>query len=149
MGKNRWIMIPPAIWIACLMVIQILGGLSAPKSSEMPEECPENSRNCARAIMILEGEPQAVHNAAMQWIESQSRTTVEAEDETTSHTIFSSQWLMFPDDMFIETSCIGNETWIQVHSESRLGWGDYGVNQNRIDALLNHLNTLEFEVSEC
>ena len=56
---------------------------------------------------------------------------------------------MFPDDFFVETGCTENGTWIQIHSESRLGWGDMGVNQERIDQLVEHLIDTPFETSEC
>ena len=57
--------------------------------------------------------------------------------------------MLYPDDFFIETGCTENGTWIQIHSESRLGIGDGGVNQERVDALLNHMVSIEFEISDC
>ena len=149
MEQRGWILIPPAIWIVCIMLIQILGAFTAPASSEMPEECPEGSQNCARMMMGLDGAPEEVHAAAIEWIDTQRRTEVEAQSETTSHTVFRTPWMLYPDDFFIQTGCTENGTWIQIHSESRLGIGDQGVNQERIDALLDHLTTIEFEVSEC
>ena len=149
MEQRGWILIPPAIWIACIMLIQILGALTAPSSSEMPEECPEGSQNCARIMMGLDGTPEEVHSAAMNWVESQGRTEVEVQSETTSHTVFRTPWMLYPDDFFIETGCTENGTWIQIHSESRLGIGDMGVNQERIDALIDHMATIELEVSDC
>ena len=149
MDQRRWILIPPAIWIACIMLIQILGAFAAPASSEMPEECPEESQNCARMMMGLDGTPEEVHSAAMNWVESQGRTEVEVQSETTSHTVFRTPWMLYPDDFFIETGCTENGTWIQIHSESRLGIGDMGVNQERIDALIDHMATIELEVSDC
>ncbi|MDP7328581.1 MAG: DUF1499 domain-containing protein [Candidatus Thalassarchaeaceae archaeon] len=149
MEQRRWILIPPAIWIACIMIIQILGAFTAPSSSEMPEECPEGSQNCARVMMGIEGTPEEVHTAAMNWVDSQGRTEIEAQSETTSHTVFRTPWMLYPDDFFIQTGCTENGTWIQVHSESRLGIGDMGVNQERIDALLDHMVTVELETSDC
>ena len=149
MEQRRWILIPPAIWIACIVLIQILGAFTAPSSSEMPEECPEGSRNCARMMMGLDGTPEEIHAAAMNWVESQGRTEVETQSETTSHTVFRTPWMLYPDDFFVETGCTENGTWIQIHSESRLGIGDNGVNQERIDALLDHMATIELEESEC
>ena len=149
MDRRRWILIPPAIWIACIMLIQILGAFAAPVSSEIPEECPEGSQNCARVMMGLDGTPEEVHSAAMNWVESQGRTEVEVQSETTSHTVFRTAWMLYPDDFFIETGCTENGTWIQIHSESRLGIGDMGVNQNRIDALLDHMATIQLEASDC
>ncbi|MCH2637027.1 MAG: DUF1499 domain-containing protein [Candidatus Thalassarchaeum sp.] len=149
MDRRRWILIPPAVWIASILLIQILGALTAPANSEMPEDCPEESRNCFRSMMGLDGTPQEVHAAAMDWVNSQNRTTVETQAETTSHTVFRTPWMLYPDDFFIETGCTENGTWIQIHSESRLGIGDGGVNQDRVDALLNHMVSIEFEVSDC
>ena len=149
MEQRRWILIPPAIWIACIMLIQILGAFTAPSSSDMPEECPEGSQNCARVMMGIEGTPEEVHTAAMNWVDSQGRTEIEAQSETTSHTVFRTPWMLYPDDFFIQTGCTENGTWIQVHSESRLGIGDMGVNQERIDALLDHMVTVELETSDC
>lgn len=149
MEQQRWLLLPPAIWISCLFLIQILGGFAAPSSSEIPQQCPENSHNCARMMMGLEGTPEEVHSAAMDWINSQDRTTVQQETESSSHTVFRTKWMMFQDDFFLETGCTENGTWIQVHSESRLGIGDMGVNQNRVDALLEYISSIEFEVSDC
>ena len=149
MEQRGWILIPPAIWISCIMLIQILGAFTAPTSSEMPEECPEGSQNCARIMMGLDGTPEEVHTAAMNWIDSQGRTEVESQSETTSHTVFRTPWMLYPDDFFIQTGCTENGTWIQIHSESRLGIGDRGVNQERIDALLDHIATVELGTSDC
>jgi len=149
MEQRGWILIPPAVWIACIMLIQILGAFTAPTSSEMPEGCPDDSQNCARMMMGLDGTTEEVHAAAMSWIDSQPRTEVEVQTETTSHTVFRTPWMLYPDDFFIQTGCTENGTWIQIHSESRLGIGDRGVNQQRIDALLDHIVTVELETSEC
>ena len=149
MEQRGWILIPPAVWIACIMLIQILGAFTAPTSSEMPGECSDDSQNCARMMMGLDGTTEEVHAAAMSWIDSQPRTEVEVQTETTSHTVFRTPWMLYPDDLFIQTGCTENGTWIQIHSESRLGIGDRGVNQERIDALLGHLATVEFGSSEC
>ena len=149
MDRRRWILIPPAVWIASILLIQILGALTVPTNSEMPEDCPEESRNCFRSMMGLDGTPQDVHTAAMDWVNSQNRTSVETQAETTSHTVFRTPWMLYPDDFFIETGCTENGTWIQIHSESRLGIGDGGVNQDRVDALLNHMVSIEFEISDC
>ena len=81
MDRRRWILIPPAVWIASILLIQILGALTAPANSEMPEDCPEESRNCFRSMMGLDGTPQEVHAAAMNWVNSQNRTSVETQAE--------------------------------------------------------------------
>ena len=149
MEQRRWLLLPPAIWISCVLLIQILGGFAAPNSSEIPDQCPEGSQNCSRMIVNFETSSEELHSAAIDWIQSQSRTSILDEDENSSHTVFRTKWMMFQDDFFLETGCTENGAWIQIHSESRLGVGDGGVNQNRIDALVEHLDSVVFEVSEC
>ena len=100
-------------------------------------------------MMAVNASPEALHSAAMEWIGTQSRVSIESEDATSSHTIFHSRWFMFPDDFFVETGCTENGTWIQIHSESRLGWGDMGVNQERINQLLDYLSKYNFEITQC
>ena len=149
MDQGRWILLPPAIWISCVLLIQVLGGFVAPISSEIPEQCPDGSQNCSRMFVNFDTSSQELHSAAMDWIQSQGRTSIADEDENSSHTVFRTKWMMFQDDFFLETGCTENGAWIQIHSESRLGVGDGGVNQNRIDALLEHLDSVVFEVDEC
>ena len=149
MDQRRWILLPPVIWISCVLLIQVLGGFAAPSSSEIPEKCPDGSQNCSRIFVNFDTSSQELHSAAMNWIQSQDRTSIADEGENSSHTVFRTKWMMFQDDFFLETGCTENGAWIQIHSESRLGVGDGGVNQNRIDALLEYLDSVEFEVDEC
>ena len=149
MDQRRWILLPPAIWISCVLLIQVLGGFAAPSSSEIPEQCPDGSQNCSRMFVNFDTSSQKLHSTAMDWIKSQDRTSIADEGENSSHTVFRTKWMMFQDDFFLETGCTENGAWIQIHSESRLGVGDGGVNQNRIDALLEYLDSVEFEVDEC
>ena len=149
MERLRWLLLPPAIWISCILLIQVLGGFAAPKSSEMPEQCPEGSQNCSRMIVNFDTSSQDLHSAALDWIQSQGSTSIVDESENSSHSVFRTKWMMFQDDFFLETGCTENGAWIQIHSESRLGIGDMGVNQNRVDALVEHLDSSVFEVGEC
>ena len=124
MIRRRWVLLPIAIWISCLFLIQILGGFAAPESSKMPSQCPEDSRNCAQTMMVFEGSPEAVHSAAMDWIQSQSRVSTVEETESTSHTVFRTKWMMFPDDFFGDvlgyvldvlvmfSGCVGDVFWM-------------------------------------
>ena len=70
----------------------------APDTSEIPSECPENRNNCERLMMAVNASPEALHSAAMEWISTQSRTSIESEEATSSHSVFHSRWFMFPDD---------------------------------------------------
>ena len=146
MNRRKWILIPPAVWIASLFLVQVLGAFAAPDSSEMPDECPEDSMNCARAMMGFQASPEDVLAAAIAW---DSDVSIIDETNTTAHLVFRTDWMRYPDDMFLETGCTENGTWLQIHSESRLGRSDMGVNLERVDALLDHMTSIEFEASEC
>ncbi len=80
MEQRRWILIPPAIWIACLLTIHILGAITATSTSQIPSECPENSNNCERLMMAVNASPEALQLAAMEWISAQPRVSIESED---------------------------------------------------------------------
>ena len=47
-------------------------------------------------------------------------------------------WL-FPDDVIVSIQDSGDSYIIEIHSESRLGWGDIGVNPARIDEIYSQL----------
>ena len=149
MERLRWLLLPPAIWISCILLIQVLGGIVAPNSSEIPEQCPDGSHNCSRMIVYFDTSSEELHSAALDWVQSQGSTSIVDESQNSSHSVFRTKWMMFQDDFFLETGCTENGAWAQIHSESRLGIGDMGVNQNRIDALVEHLDSIEFEVGEC
>ena len=51
-------------------------------------------------------------------------------------------WL-FPDDVVVSIQDSGDSCIIEIHSESRLGWGDIGVNPARIDDIYSKLLNYE------
>ena len=55
---------------------------------------------------------------------------------------------MFPDDFFVvrdaRKTAHGSKS-----IRSREGWGDMGVNRERIDGLIEHLSKTPFETSPC
>ena len=51
-------------------------------------------------------------------------------------------WL-FPDDVVVSILDSGESCIIEIHSESRLGWGDIGVNPARIDEIYSQLSSNE------
>ena len=147
--QRNYIFAPIAIWLASLFLIQILGSLAAPDSSTIPDECPEDSENCARETAIFQGSPEDVHAAALLWIRDYSQTNIMSLEDTSSHTVFRTKWMTFPDDFYLETGCTSQGTWLQVHSESRLGVSDLGANTERIDEFIGHMQDLEFESYDC
>lgn len=142
--NRRWLLAPAAVWLASLFLIQLLGAFATP-ASVMPDDCPEGSQNCARAVMAFDAHPEDVLAAAVAWEDPR----VLVEGEGFAHVVHHTDYVRYPDDLFIKVNCNENGTWLYLHSESRLGISDLGVNQERIDRLLSHLEELTFETHEC
>ena len=53
--------------------------------------------------------------------------------------------MQFPDDVYYENNCGA----IELHSQSRLGGSDLGVNQNRLDNLKDFLDEYEWSGEVC
>jgi len=147
--QEKYLFYPIAFWLASLFLIQILGSLYVPDSSAMPEDCPEDSENCDRDLMFLEGSPESVHSAAISWIQDYSQTNIKSLDETASHTVFRTKWMTFPDDFYLETGCTSEGTWLVAHSQSRLGRNDFNANADRIAELFDYMQDVEFEPHQC
>ena len=147
--QEKYLLSPIAIWLVSLFFIQILGSFYAPNSSMMPDDCPDESNNCAQGIIFLEGSPQSIHAAAISWIQDYSQTNIKSLDETSSHTVFRTKWMTFPDDFYLETGCTSQGTWMVAHSQSRLGGNDFDTNSNRIAELFEYIQTLDFEPHDC
>ena len=147
--QEKYMFYPIAFWLASLFLIQILGSLAVPDSSTMPDECSNNSENCARDLIFLEGSPESVHSAAVSWIRDYSQTNIKSLDETSSHTVFRTKWMTFPDDFYLEAGCSAEGTWLVAHSESRLGRNDFNANADRISELFDYMQGIEFEPYNC
>ena len=145
---KRWAILP-ATWIVSILLIQIIGAFLAPDHSEIPDSCPENSRNCHHVVVMMKGGPEDVNQNVMDWIDSEPRTVLITGENRTSHSVFRTPGLFFPDDFFVETKCENGQSWIEIHSESRIGWGDYGTNQERVERLLEHLDSSEMSEHQC
>ena len=55
------------------------------------------------------------------------------------HIVVKTDWLRFADDVFFHAECDGDDVVIWVHSESRVGISDLGVNQERIEEIKDRL----------
>ena len=51
--------------------------------------------------------------------------------------------MQFPDDVTYDNKC----GYVEVHSQSRIGGSDFGVNSDRLDDLESFLNSHEFETT--
>ena len=68
-----------------------------------------------------------------------------AEEETDSeyylHFVEHTSFWLFPDDVLISIEIVGQNTVrIELHSESRLGLGDLGVNPERLERIHDQLD---------
>ena len=45
----------------------------------------------------------------------------------------------FPDDVVVSIQGTDSGSLLEIHSESRLGWGDIGLNAERIDRIYQEL----------
>ena len=107
-----------------------------------PAGCPRES-NCTRvADYNVRGEGLAplrlaaarddVQTALEAWLENQPRTRILNSQEGFVHAVQRTAFFRFPDDFTFKLFCEGEETIIQVQSQSRLGVSDFGVNEKRV-----------------
>ena len=56
------------------------------------------------------------------------------------HFVEKTKFWQFPDDVVVSIQQLDEGCLIEIHSESRLGWGDIGLNPERIDRIYQHLS---------
>ena len=108
-------------------------------TSEMPDDCPDDSWNCDKRVIALDVSDEELHQAMEEWVESRGLTSTFSEGHIVDRTFF----MQFPDDVTYENKC----GWIEVHSESRIGGSDFGLNADRLDDLEEFLESYEFETT--
>lgn len=115
---------------------------------EMPI-CSDTSSNCAHlgggeyhrmevTTVVFEGQSlEATKSLALDYIEEQDGDILfesESESEYFVHFVEHTPFWLFPDDVFLSITVEdGNSSRIELHSESRLGYGDLGVNPERLE----------------
>ncbi len=133
--KSRlWV---PVAYIAGLILMNLLSIPLAPDG--MPEDCPENSRNCERMQIMLDVSDEELHKAMEDWVDTRIFTASFSEGHIVDRTLF----MQFPDDLTYENKC----GLIEVQSESRIGGSDFGVNADRLDNLEKFLKSYDFETT--
>ena len=125
MGYRNKIVIGIFAYLGLLILIQLLS-LST-SLDEMPESCPPDSINCDHRILDLEVGDEALDKAMKEWQSSLIFTSSFEQGHIVDRTLF----MQFPDDIFYENSDQG----VILHSQSRLGKSDLGVNAARMDSL--------------
>jgi len=146
---------PLALYIVSVLLVQILGSIIGPPSESFPVHCDEASRNCTRLAdqphrgdgsrgVLIYADSTEVREEFLSWVEETPRTEVSTDWISVMHVVVHTKWMRYPDDLFVRITCEGDLTRLEIHSESRLGSGDLGVNDDRALALASHLRGHEW-----
>ena len=148
-----------ALWIIAVFLIQIAA--PNPIVEEMPENCPANSGNCVRVDFVgtsyrynnlespvISAPVSEVNEVISNWFSNEKDGKIlfsEYDENSKTHFLHikdSTEFLFFPDDIFVNTGCLedNNLTTVTLQSQSRLGMGDLGVNYDRLSELISYLN---------
>jgi uncharacterized protein (DUF1499 family) len=65
------------------------------------------------------------------------------------HIVVKTKWMRFADDVFFHIECDGEDVVVMVHSESRTGISDIGLNRQRIEDIRSHLMTIDEGITIC
>ncbi len=155
--RRRVIFAPLAVYLVALGLVQVFGGLAEPVGG-FPERCPEASQNCTRIadqpfrgdgrdgvrLNVSSGEARA---AVLDWVENTARTEVTHDGNAELEVLARTRWMRYPDDMYVRFSCEGEQTLVEIHSESRLGAGDLGVNDGRVLSLVTHIESYDYSTA--
>jgi hypothetical protein len=137
-----------------LVQVWILAAAPDKAIEEMPS-CSESSSNCAHlgggdyyrmevTTVILEDQSlEKTKSLALDYIDDQDGDIlfeVESNGEYFVHFVEHTSFWLFPDDVVLLITAEGdNSSKIELHSESRLGGGDLGVNPERLENFYNAL----------
>lgn len=139
-------------------LVQIFILVAAPDEAfeEMPT-CSESSSNCAHlgggeyhrmdlTTVVLDGQSlEETTTLALEYIGDQGGDILfesESENEYFVHFVEHTPFWLFPDDVVLLITAEGeNSSKIELHSESRLGYGDLGVNPERLEAVYEALTS--------
>ena len=137
-----------------LVQVWILAAAPDQAIEEMPS-CSDSSSNCAHlgggdyhrmevTTVILEGQSlEETKSLALDYIDEQDGNIlfeVESDGEYFVHFVEHTSFWLFPDDVVLLITAEGdNSSKIELHSESRLGAGDLGVNPERLEDFYNAL----------
>ena len=136
-----------APWLLCQ--VWILTSAGDEPFEEMPQ-CDANSMNCAhlggdadfrmeQLSLTIEAPIDEVQVNLNAFIESNNGDVlVEVDDENASyiHFVVRTSFWRFPDDVAVSLTVVDMDTTeVELHSQSRLGQSDLGVNPERLEAL--------------
>lgn len=138
-------------WLIVQVSIVILG--PDREITEMPV-CDSTSGNCAHLgggddYRLIEQYPtfldisaESVYNNLIQYIEHNNWNLIHEEntgDTYYVHFVEITKFWQFPDDVIVLIQPTNSGCIIEIHSESRIGLGDLGINPERIDTIYQEL----------
>lgn len=127
------------------------------KITEMPV-CSSSSGNCAHLgggddYRLLVDLPSVVnltvsevYDNLVSYIEINDLDIIyedSNEDSYYLHFVEKTSFWQFPDDIVISLQNNDSTTIVEIHSESRIGWGDLGMNPERIEKIYSSLIVIE------
>jgi hypothetical protein len=137
-----------------LVQVWILAAAPDEAIEEMPVFSASSS-NCAHlgggeyyrmdvTTVVFEGQSlEETKSRALEYIDEQDGDILfelETGDEYYVHFVEHTPFWLFPDDVVVSITADGdNSSKIELHSESRLGLGDLGVNPKRLELLYDAL----------
>tara|TARA_B100000945_G_C20421230_1_gene618128 strand:+ start:874 stop:1416 length:543 start_codon:yes stop_codon:yes gene_type:complete len=156
-----------ALWVVVVLSIQVVA--PNPIVKEMPENCPENSRNCVRVDYdgssyrynnleppVISASTSEINQVITTWFsDSRGKILFSSVDENNrSHFLHIKEYtdfFFFPDDIYVNSSCLenSNQSVVTLQSQSRLGNGDLGVNFERLSELISYLNNYSWSGNDC
>ena len=137
------------------LIVQIGIVVLAPdvEISSMPT-CEQDSRNCAHLggcsdYRLNEVYPTSIDKASeelyedlIQYIDTNDWELIyenNGEDTYYVHFVEISDFWQFPDDVVVSIQGTDSGSLLEIHSESRLGWGDLGLNPDRINTIYDSI----------
>ena len=137
------------------LIVQIGIVVLAPdvEITSMPT-CEQDSGNCAHLgggddYRLNEIYPTSIDKASeelyedlIQYIDTNDWELIyenNGEDKYYVHFVEITEFWQFPDDVVVSIQGTDSGSLLEIHSESRLGWGDLGLNPDRINTIYDSI----------
>ena len=163
---TTWLLVLLLLYPATVGLVQISNGLSGPDPGQgFPDSCEGMDYKCARIapephrstghteLRFNNTSVDQVFSTIDIWIAEQSKTievqrTID-ESSVYAHFVVHTRWLNHADDLYIHIECNGDDAVAWIHSSSRFGVSDLGVNPDRIDELKSSLISVNHADTPC
>lgn len=144
--------------------VQISNIVSEPDYDSFPTSCDDSEFKCSRIapnphrstgeseLRFPSTSIKTISESIESWVSDESLVNEVSRSEGVDyglHIVVKTKWMRYADDVFFHVSCDGDDVVVWIHSESRLGVGDLGVNGGRIEDIREHLMSTDFEEIEC